>query len=342
VGMLKRKIFSMILTVFVILGGLTMTFPVMATPTTEAGFYVHAKLPKNQLDKTLTYFDLRMQPEQTQTLEIEIINQLDMPLVIDVEAISASTNRHGIIDYKTPFVRDETLRFPFSTLAKVRDKTLTVPALSSQTAAITITMPEESFDGIILGGLIFTRKQDKIESSKITMMNNVFSYVVGVKLSESDVVVNPQFELINVAPASVHYQPEFVHAIRNSQASIVKNMDVEVTVKDKNGIIWAQAKKSNIDMAPNSILPLGAPLSGSAFVTGEYISDVIVTYDGRTFSYQYDFVIDSPHANIINDEIITDVLTESTPWHIMIICLSLSLIIILLLALLKRKKNKGT
>ena len=331
----------MILTVFAALGGLTMAFPVMAAPETEAGFYVHAKLPENQLDKTLTYFDLRMQPEQTQTLEIEIINQLDMPLVIDVEAISASTNRHGIIDYKTPFVRDETLRFPFSTLAKVRDKTLTVPARSSQTAAITITMPEESFDGIILGGLTFTRKQDKLESSKTTIMNNVFSYVVGVKLSESDVVVNPQFELINVAPQSVHYQPEFVHAIRNSQASIVKNMDVEVTVKSKNGVIWAQAEKSNIDMAPNSILPLGAPLNGSTFVAGEYISDVTVTYDGQTFSHQYDFVIDSPHANIINDEIITDASTKSTPWHIMIICLSLSLIIILLLTLLKRKKNRG-
>ena len=340
-GMLKKKTLSIFLTVFAALGSIIMAFPVMATSQTDAGFYVYANLPENQLDKNLTYFDLRMKPEQIQTLEVEITNQLDMPLEIDVEAISASTNRHGIIDYKTPFVRDETLTFPFSNLAKVHETVLTVPARSSKTVAITITMPKESFDGVILGGLTITRKPDKTKDSKTTIINNIFSYVIGVKLSENDVVVDPHFELVKVTPKSVHYQPEFVHAIRNSQASIVKNMDVEVSVTDANGKAWAHANKSNIDMAPNSILPLGAALDGTEFKAGNYTSNVTVKYDNQTFSYQKDFVIASPHANIINDEIITPDSAKTTPWLMIIIVLLLSSIIILLLVLLKQKKDKS-
>lgn len=339
-GMLKKKTLIIISIAAIILGSTITTSPIWAVPQTDAGFYVHANLPENQLDNNLTYFDLRMKPEQTQTLEVEITNQLDMPLVIDVEAISASTNRHGIIDYKTPFVRDETLRFPFSTLAKVHESSLIVPARSSETATITITMPEASFDGVILGGLVFTRQPEETKDPQTTSLNNIFSYVIGVKLSENDVVVNPQFELINVTPNAVHYQPEFVHTIRNSQASIVKNMDIEVSVEDKNGVAWAHANKSNVDMAPNSVMPLGAALNGSKFKAGRYVSNVTIKYDGQIFEYQQDFVIAAAQADTVNSEVISENSVDATPWHIMIIILSLSSIIILLLILLKRKKNE--
>lgn len=86
--------------------------------TGDIGYYVRAVLPENQIDDNLTYFDLRMEPGKAQTLEVEVVNETNETITVDVAAISASTNRNGVIDYKTPAIRDVTLVHPFSELAQ--------------------------------------------------------------------------------------------------------------------------------------------------------------------------------------------------------------------------------
>lgn len=49
-------------------------------------------------------------------------------------------------------------------------------------------MPKESFDKLNLGENTVTRKQNKTKNSKITITNNVLSYIMGVKLSKNDLV----------------------------------------------------------------------------------------------------------------------------------------------------------
>lgn len=70
--------------------------------TDEVGFSVEAKLTQNQIDSNVTYFDLKMKPEDTQTLEVEVKNTSSEEITIKVQTITASTNRNGIIDYRTP------------------------------------------------------------------------------------------------------------------------------------------------------------------------------------------------------------------------------------------------
>ena len=118
------------------------------------GYYVRAVLPDNQISNNLSYFDLRMQPGQSQTLEVEVVNESDKVITVDLAAVSASTNRNGIIDYKTPDIRDETLKIPFSEIAAPEDTSIVIEAHSTAMARITIDMPAEVYDGVVLGGLV--------------------------------------------------------------------------------------------------------------------------------------------------------------------------------------------
>ena len=336
---LKNKFLLLITISFTILGSAAVSFPVEAAPPSDAGFYVQAILPENQLDRNLTYFDLRMAPGQTQQLEIEITNQLDTSLLINIETISASTNRHGIIDYTTPSIHDKSLRVPFSTIANTKEDTILIPAKSSETAVVNVEMPNDPFDGVILGGLVFTREKEKTVTAKTTTINNIFSYVVGVKLSENDVNVSPQFELTCVTPKTVNYQPEFVHAIRNTQAAIAKDVDVTISVQDQDGVIWAHTSKTNIDMAPNSTMPLGVALKREEFKAGTYLSEVLIRYNEEVFNYQEEFVITAAESDFINDGIISEDSANIHLQHILLALLLTFIIVISLIVLLKKKHS---
>jgi Bacterial protein of unknown function (DUF916)./Protein of unknown function C-terminal (DUF3324). len=328
----------------------TAHFPVMAASNNGAGFYVRAKLPANQLDQKVSYFDLRMQPGQTQQLEVEITNEFSTPITITVEAISASTNRNGIIDYKTPDIQDKTLQIPFSSISVVEESSISISGNATKTAIITVTMPEETFDGVVLGGLVFTCKNEEKKQSQTTAINNIFSYVIGVKLSETDVEVLPQFEIDQITPEIINYQPIFTHIIRNTQAAIVKNMEIDISVTDSNGTVHANTSKSNIDMAPNSIMPFRVNYDNKQLNPGEYISDVQIKYNGQTFNQQMTFSVPDIEVEEINSEelpiptLFKNLLDRNnwgiSPYLTIILILNLVLTSILLIFLLKRNRKK--
>ena len=320
-------------------------FPATAAPLTGAGFYVRANIPENQINKGLSYFDLCMQPGQVQQLTVEITNEFGTPISVNVEAISASTNRNGIIDYKTPGIQDETLRVPFSSISVLGEPTFSVPARSTKTVSIIVTMPEEPFDGAVLGGLVFTRAAEDKDVPQTGSVNNVFSYVIGVKLSENDTEVLPNFEIVKIAPETVNYRPVFVHIIRNTEALIVKNMDIEISIKDGNGVVQATASRQNVDMAPNSTMPLGVDPENGRIKPGEYISDIQIEYDGQVFSYRIPFAVVNAEAERVNAESIGNKPTENNT-HKTILYTVLSLQFVLIVALiflpliLKRNKEE--
>jgi len=332
---LKQQIIKII--TFVLLGVVATSLPVAAASPWGAGFHVRANLPENQIDETLSYFDLRMQPLATQQLEVEITNNESTAIIINVAAITASSNHNGIIDYKTPDIQDETLAIPFSSITTVSEPTMIIPANSSKNALFTIVMPENSFDGVILGGLVFTRESEADKPTDSTTINNAFSYVIGVKLSESDVEVVPQFELINVTPNVMNYRPAFTHAIRNSQAVIVKDMTVEISLLDSKNNIYAQLSKEYVDMAPNSTMNLGVFPLNEKIIAGDYTTNVTLKYDDELFKFQTTFtVFDANIAQIEKDSITISETTDNNHFHLIIILL---LVIIFYLIYFIIKKN---
>lgn len=315
------------------------------------GFYVQAVIPDNQRDAQLTYFDLKMEPGQTQELEIEIVNEQDEDITVSLGAISASTNPYGVIDYKTPDVRDETLNIPFSEIATLRDDTITVPAGGRVVTTVAVAMPPELYNGVVLGGIVITKEGGTPqEVAGGTVINNLYSYVIGVMLTETDTPVQPDFELFNVQADAVNYEQAVVHYIRNTQAAIVKDMELDVEVyRDGETEPVAHVQKTDVDMAPNSVMELAASLAGTtpeepgSLAAGNYTSVVKLRYGGESWEFTQKFVVGGPEAERINNEAIPGTGTAAFPWHIVIIAafVFMALVILLLVVLLlKRRKQQ--
>lgn len=273
------------------------------------GYYVRALLPENQIDPTVTYFDLRMKPSQKQDIIVEVVNETNEEITIDIAAISASTSRNGVIDYKTPDIKDETLAIAFSDIASLKKKQMSVPADSTAPVVATIAMPETPYDGVVLGGLVFTKQNEKADASSEGMvLNNIYSYVIGVKLSETDVPVLPDFELAQVQADTVNYLPTIVHSIRNKNAAIAKNIAIDVAIYDQKNQLVSEFQREGMDMAPNSVMPLavtpanaqGAENDGR-LVPGEYTSKLTLVQDEKKWEFEQKFVIESAEAERIND-----------------------------------------
>lgn len=337
-----------------------------ADSTGSIGFYVRAVLPENQLDTSLTYFDLRMQPGQTQTLEVEVVNESDEAITVDLNAISASTNRNGVIDYKTSDIRDKTLEHPFSELAALETGALDIPANDSAMARVTVAMPQAEYDGVVLGGLVFTRRptQPQQETQGMSLQNQ-YSYVIGVKLSENDTAVQPDFELESIQGETVNYQPAMVHSIRNRNAAIAKDVVLHVVLRDGSGQVVGELERQGIDMAPNSLMPLAvtpqAPAgeggeNGEAdqnagapeLRPGEYTSEVTLDYQGESWKFEQAFTIGSVEAQQVNDQTIGATSQNgrgAPPSTLLIVLLAaaaviiIALFVIILLMLRRRKKE---
>ena len=75
------------------------------------------------------------------------------------------------------------LKIPFSKIAKVKKETK-IPAKSTITLDVNVEMPNESFDGVILGGLYFKEKENDKEkkSAKEVQIENKYAYAIGVVL----------------------------------------------------------------------------------------------------------------------------------------------------------------
>lgn len=313
-------------------------------------FSVKAVLPDNQADSGATYFDLRMSPGQKQDVSVRVTNDADYPLEIEVSAISASTNGNGIIDYQTPNVRDETLQIPFSDIATVRDQgVITVPPLSSVDSVISIAMPDQEYDGVLLGGLVFAKKDDaptgssaqKAEGSSVEITNR-YNYVIGVKLEETDAVVSPDFTPVAATPELTNYRVGVTHYLRNREAAIAKDVQVDIAVyKQGQNEPVKTAHAEGLNVAPNSVLPFPVAWDG-LLDPGSYVSRVSVQASGQHWSFDMPFEVDSGAAAAVNAASVDT--PPPMPWWafaLMALLAALVILSVVLLIVLVRKRRKA-
>ncbi|OJG28391.1 hypothetical protein RU98_GL001639 [Enterococcus caccae] len=278
-----------------------------------------AVIPENQIDKTKTYFDLKMKPGQVQELEVLINNPLDEPVTVENHANTAITNDNGIVDYSNSEPKlDETLKSPFSAISELEKET-TIPAKSSKSLKVKVTMPEEEFDGVILGGLYFTEKEDKTKEEKENsgvQIRNRLAFAVGIMIRENDNAIKPDLKLGKIQPSQVNYRNVLKANIQNTQPVIIQDMkvDVRVTKKGKNESLFEQ-NKTGVRMAPNSNFNFGISWANQEFKPGTYTLHMNVTSGSDEWKWSKDFEISKKEAQELNEQAV-ELEVDNTKWYI--------------------------
>ena len=72
--------------------------PMTGEAAETMAYSVKANIPENQINKTLTYFDLKMEPNQRQDITLTVSNSSDEKATILISPNVAMTNQNGVID----------------------------------------------------------------------------------------------------------------------------------------------------------------------------------------------------------------------------------------------------
>ena len=267
------------LRILVTLGTLLVAFGwLQATKTAHAesvGYSVSTITPKNQDDKQVTYFALRVKPNQQQKLTIVIHNSSKSAKKFQVGVNQAMTNTNGVIDYSQANPKlDSSLKVGIKDVfGKNNTQKVTVKAKSAKKVSLSYKMPAKKIDGMILGGIYVKElKTNKASSKKNGVtISNAFAYVVGVRLRESGIDVAPDMRLHTVKAGQINGLNQIQANLQNPRPGLMKALKIEskVTKQGSSKSVLTQTKE-NMAMAPNTNFNYSIPWGDTQLKAGDY------------------------------------------------------------------------
>ncbi|RDX00787.1 DUF916 and DUF3324 domain-containing protein [Listeria kieliensis] len=313
----------------------------------EMNFAVQAIIPENQVDKSQTYFDLRMKPGQKQDIEVELRNDTKKDVTVEIQANTAITNDNGVVEYSGPRKKkDSSLKVDFKKIAEVQ-KEAKLKSGTSQKVKVHLKMPNQLFDGVVLGGLYFTEKEDDSNKTKDkkneNQIINRYAYTIGVQLTETDKQVKPNLVLNSVKPTQINFRNAISANIQNDQAAIIKDMTIEAKIykKGKSDALYHTVQK-NLRMAPNSNFNFGVGLDNKPFKPGKYVFKGVAKIGDKKWILNKEFTIQDKEAKDFNNKAVQ--LEKDYTWIYVLVG---SIVIIILLAIISyliyrlKRKSKG-
>ncbi len=336
-----RKLYALI--VILLIGSLIS--PIIGQAEGSMAYSAKANIPENQINKTLTYFDLKMEPGQEQEISLTVSNSSDKQTTIILSPNSATTNQNGVIDYgQNKGKVDSTLKIPLSSVIS-KEQEVTLAPNETKQVLFTLKMPDKLFNGILLGGFYVTKKEeaeDSKEAEKNVQIKNNYSYVIGIQLRETLEEVKPQLKMNQIKPALLNYRTAVTVNLQNTEATIIKEFDVHAKVRKKgNGTVLHEATKTDMSMAPNSNFDFPISWDNQSLEPGTYTLEMTAKSGENQWTFEEDFTISAKESKTLNTDAVE--LEKKAPnWTLIILSVigAMTLLIGGMLYLIYKHKKK--
>lgn len=330
-----------------ILWGLYLTFSIfIAFPSLthadegNVGYDIQAIIPENQVDKSQSYFDLRMTPGQQQTINVRVNNTSDKDTEFKVSINQAYTNAQGFIDYADS-KETEKNNYPIklSDIAQV-ESSVTVPKDSSVEVPVNLVMPEQQFDGQVLGAIQVTKDASK-EAQGIT---NSYGYVLGLKLTETNTEIKRDLLLNSIHAAVSFGKTSVVAQLENPTMDAFGHLkyDAVITNASTNEEVRRVNYNNDMQIAPNSYYNFAIDWEGKRLTAGDYKLDLTVSDAlGNLWHFNDKFSITKKEAAEINSVTVDAAKQSKIPmWVYIIIGILLAIILVGIIWFLLFKRRK--
>lgn len=323
----------------------------------ESAGYSVAKITPDvpQVNESSVFYDLLVKPGEDFTIQAELNNHGSENVTVGMSAFTTYTNDNGEINYSAALPeenQDESLEIAFTEIAELKeDNPVTLRAGEKKLVSMTISVPKEAADGVILGSWYFERETETKErqepSSGITIENR-FAYAMAVKLTVQQEIETPNLNLLSAAPGLNNYRKVINANVQNDQPAIVSDLDFEgrITKKGSDRTLYS-GNLTNRQMAPNSNFNVPFFLEQAQLAPGDYTLHLTaVTKDEKwaekTWEWTEDFTITREEAQKLNKEAIND--PEPEPESNLVIYVLIAIIAILavflFIVLMRRKKER--
>ncbi|MED4130002.1 DUF916 and DUF3324 domain-containing protein [Shouchella miscanthi] len=308
----------------------------------EFNFSVTTIIPDNQMDSSKTYFHLQLDPGAKQTVEILLRNDTDNDVVIAPDIGTASTNVNGVVEYGNGDQElDESLLYPMEDLVTTEEE-IVVPANGEYTLPLDITMPDDSFDGVMAGGVTLqetVEEENKESTEQGLSINNQYAYVVGIVLQQTENPITPDLLLHDVYADQLNARNVIMADIQNPKPMYMNQLAVQAVIKNDSNQTVLESETDGMQMAPNSHFSYPIPLEGKPLEAGDYRIELTASSMGEEWHWNEPFTIDEEQAEALNQ---TDVSIPATDYTWLYVALGIACIVIAFLLILyyQRKKHK--
>jgi hypothetical protein len=246
------------------------------------------------IDENASNWNLKVTPGQVLTGSVSIQNVSNKSAKFKLSFEQAFTNDNVVVGYVSGN-NNSSLRADMNLkkMTKVAKSEVTVPANSTTTVPVTITMPNDSFDGSILGAVVVTKAIPAGASTKASFVNQ-FTYVKGVRLTETD---NPvALDLTNTKRGRVAFvsnEQVFKLPINNNTTAVMGNVAINTKItKVSNKEVVMTDKQTARQIAPNSTftynLTAQQVLSAGKY---QYVVKVTDKVTGKVWTFKNYFTI---------------------------------------------------
>ncbi len=292
--------------------------------------------------------NLRLAAGEKQNLHFKLKNYAKTETVINIKIAGARTNNVGGLEYgPNKFKEDSSLKYDLTDLVKIPES-ITLQPEEEVEVPIEINMPEVGFDGVVLGGVQLQESdsENKEEKSEGQSVVNKLAYLFGMVISENDKKVTPKLSLKKVYPELSNYTNAIFVDMANTKATLINDMVTEVQImKRGQSTSLYESKKTNMKMAPNSIIQYPVSLDRSKMVAGKYTAHISVVYDGQKKSWTKDFAITTEEADKFNEQDVNLLQERGIDWKPIVFAVAGVVGIILVIVIIGksiqgRKKSK--
>lgn len=272
-------------------------------------FHVKPEFPQSQIEGSASYFDLNLNPGETETLVLELQNDKNEAIKVRITPHTAFTNVNGVVEYgKNAVEADPTLIHSLDGLIDPIEP-IKLKAKESIKIELKLNMPQKSFEGILAGGLRIEEmkeEQKETDNGEGLAIKNEFSYVIGILVSNSRSTVKPALELLDVFADQVNYRNVFSATLQNFTPTFLNRLEVEATIQreGKDDVLY-KTNQNGMQMAPNSNFNFPISLDGARFQSGDYVLKMKARSGNEEWEWTKNFTIEGDEARQLNREDVT-------------------------------------
>lgn len=301
----------------------------------ENGYTVAPAFGITQKKETSNFYDMTLQPKQEDTFKLTITNGSQKPQQYKINVNTAMTNSNGIVDYtKESFEKDSSMNLMLNDIVTPSTSEVDVAGRQSQTIDFHIAMPDQPFDGILLGGITIrpiTTTQNK------GGIQNVYMHTIAIRVGEKDTSVQNKLEGGSVRLGQINRHNIVSMSIRNPQPKLLSKLEGDFSINKKGGNkeLIHEAKK-NLSIAPNTKFELPIFLKDH-FKPGKYTYTIKLKNSEDNWTFSKDFTIKKKEADKYNARSVDEASHKFAWWKYLLIVFPIIVLCIIFYRFGKRR-----
>ena len=280
--------------------GITISPPVTASEATELPMSIKAILPDNQKDGVSGYFNLQVNPEEKQTIYIEIQNNKSEDILVNLRPTNAYSQPTGGIFYDVDVDSPDTAildeAFALSQNISMENEVV-IKANETVEVPIEITVPNMN-KGTIIGGVLIEEKVEVSEQASETLEKDTAQFKV---ITKTAFAIAIQLDLPEQAESAFSFGeagfnpigPNVYIEMLNDAPIIQRQIAGEYKVSDEEGQELFSGNFEPIIMAPKTKINFPMNWDSSALESGKYTLSITADVAGKEMLVEENFEINN-------------------------------------------------